>query len=685
MHKSNPLSKFFTKSYWNAQTILEAGVFLLVVAQFLFLIYLNLFCCKKWIDHDASMLYAHTMEMWKRKMYILPFFEEETFLHLDTSCILAMPLYGLLHDVFLAYGIANVIFMAFTAWVIWDILKNQGTTRVYRLVALLLYLIPYRMGMLQYTTMLFFECSFYNVCVLVPLISIDLYCYPSNKEHGFRYYSLIIINMLLTFLTAFSRGTFTLLLGLLPIFLCYTLDVILSKEGFKHIRRSKVIVTSSILLSYFSGLLYEHVIHALPRVSGYSLVPPKNLFDNFIHVIWGHMSIFVDRETPEVMSFSGIHMLVMHAFSLFALIMIVFGIRHAFTEGKDSSNMRYAIMIYLWSCCICGLTAVSESEFAFPERYLFPGIIPVFLVLPFMLTGMEMIERKLLRNTLYLGIGSLILLTVFFSDHNVLSSFETNRDTVQGIKEVIAFAQDNGIDTVFFLNDKNEGGHITRTLAPSIKTAPLNFQKNGNFEIITTENYLCAADRAYYSDVNMIAVPWEMQPEDLMPEYLRSSYQFAADVEDYHLYLSGENKYDYRNGFPMDDGIMNESIDFCYTEGYQSTGEIDLYGYLETIGNGNYDLISPLLNAPFGTSDVVLNYETGLKVAGVPNDNQEPHSMGSLQILDASLTPVSTTDIMSDQLQAVITTDYLAPCYIAVFLNENEAITLQNVHFYTNR
>ena len=65
--------------------------------------------------------------------------------------------------------------MAFTAWIIWDILKNQGTPRAYRLVALLLYLIPYRMGMLQYTTMLFFECSFYNVCVLVPLISIDLY------------------------------------------------------------------------------------------------------------------------------------------------------------------------------------------------------------------------------------------------------------------------------------------------------------------------------------------------------------------------------------------------------------------------------------------------------------------------------------------------------------------------------
>lgn len=104
-----------------AKKYIEYAVLALTALQFLFIVYLNLFKCRSWIDHDASMLYSHTIHMWEQRRFVLPFYSEETFLHIDTSCLLAMPLYGLTKDIFLSYGISNIIFAALTVWVIWDI------------------------------------------------------------------------------------------------------------------------------------------------------------------------------------------------------------------------------------------------------------------------------------------------------------------------------------------------------------------------------------------------------------------------------------------------------------------------------------------------------------------------------------------------------------------------------------
>ncbi len=95
MKKFPDFSKYLKKDYWNLQTVTEAVLFLLALVQFLFLVYINLVRCRSWIDHDASMLYSHTIHMWEQKKFVLPFYSEETFLHIDTSCLFAMPLYGL--------------------------------------------------------------------------------------------------------------------------------------------------------------------------------------------------------------------------------------------------------------------------------------------------------------------------------------------------------------------------------------------------------------------------------------------------------------------------------------------------------------------------------------------------------------------------------------------------------------
>ncbi len=679
------LSKRLKGSYPDAEKCAKAAVFAVFCIQVAFIIFINLFKCRSWIDHDASMLYSHTIHMWEQKKFVIPFYREETFLHLDTSCIFAMPLYGLTHDIFLAYGISNVIFLVITLWAMNDLLKKLDVKDTFRYAAMLLYLIPYRVGLVQYTNMLFFECSFYNVCILVTVLLIDLFLYPAvpegDRKGRVKYYLILAVYGLFTALTAFSRGTYTLLVALIPVILCYALEVILSEDGIKHLKGSKLIIIAVTGISYALGMGYGKLTGAEPKVSGYSLVLPRDMFDNFVHVFWGHLSIFLEREEPHVFTPEGVKTLILLAYAMLIIVLFIFNLKHAFSDGKYSNALRYMTLIYLWNCCILGVTNCSESEYGFPERYLFPGFIPLLLSVPVALTYIGEIKRKLLKYTMFFGVSVLALLVLAECDLNVRSCFRQNREDLQGIKEVIALARENGIDTVFFINDDN-AGLISRSLDPELRVVSVETHDDGTYEIKSRENYLCAADRAYYGDDNVLALPWNVQPESVLNEYQRSSYQYVCDVKDYHIYYAGSDKFDGRHGFPLNDNVMDHSTDFCYTDGYESVGEIDLYGYLEATGEDDYVLMSPSLHAPYTRSRVVLRYESGHKTkdeAGTPQSGSRV--LGTFLLLDEDNNPVSSAEIKSDAAEAVLDADPDRRCRVAVKLDPGEKITIRQIDF----
>nr|MCR5603854.1 hypothetical protein [Lachnospiraceae bacterium] len=506
--------------------------------QIIFIVWINLFKCHDFVEHDASMLYSHTIHMWEQKKLVIPNYQEETFFHLDTSCILALPLYGLTHDIFLAYGISNIIFLLLTLLIMNDLLKRLNVRDLYRYAGLLLYLIPYRLGLAQYLNMLFFECSFYNVCILVTVLAIDLFLYKKpetkNRKESFRYFAMLVIYALFTVLTAFSRGTYTLLVALLPAILCYALDVILSPEGLRHIERSKVAVILVTFASYGAGMGYARMKGFVPNKTGYKLVYVRDLVDNFIGVIWGHFCIFIGLTDPDVFTKEGIFQLILTAYAFLIIIMIIFNLKHAFKDEEYSSALRYLTIIYLWNCAILGLTESHDSTWGFPERYLLPGFVPLLLSAPIMLTYMEKIKRELLRQCTFLVVSVLTFLTLGVCNFNAMEKIWQTYVDLQGVREVLSYARENGIDTVFFVNDFN-AALISRSLDPGLHVAPIDKLDDGSIIINTREDYASAHDRGSYSDDNLLAMTWYEQPEDVFSDYQISSYQYVGDVKDYHL------------------------------------------------------------------------------------------------------------------------------------------------------
>lgn len=646
---------------------IKPAVFALLVLQFVYIVVLNLFKNQGWIDHDGAMLYTHTINMWNQRSFILPFYSEQTYFDFDTSALLAMPLYGLIKNIFLAYGIANVVFLSLTLYVMNDLLGKLKVNDIYRYVAMIIYLIPYRIGLDEYTNMLFYECSFYNICILITVLAVDLFISEQADETGRKYYILMALYAVLIILSAISRGTYMMLMALLPVLVCYVLEVILSKDGFKHIRRSKIILIAVTIVSYALGMGIAKIIGAKPNVTGYSLVLPQEIFDNFVDVFWGHLSVFMDRTSPSVFSAQGIRYLVLFGFAIFILIVFVFNIKHAFTDEEQSDRLRYLTIIYAWEIVILGLTNVSNSIWAFPERYLFPGMIPLMLSVPIMLSYIEKIERVLLRGAFFIVVAVLMILTIGVADIGILQSFKVSAEDTSAFSEVIAYARDNGVNTVYFLNDADRAW-VARSMAPDLKIAAVDSLDEGGFAVRSDENYICAKDRAYYDDDNILAVRLSEQPENYLDEYLLCSYKEVAAVKDYHLYISGENKFDGIAGFPMKDNVMDHSTDFCYTEGYQAIGETDLYGHLVTTGIGDYVLLSPALEAPYAAVDVTLSYST-----------EESGKIGELRVLDESLRPISTVDITGGSEEAVLTVEPTGTCYLAVWLDNGKTVTLNRI------
>lgn len=660
--------------------IIKRTIFAIFIVQLAYIVYLNLFGCRNWIDEDAAMLYKHTINMWEQKKFVLPFYNEQTFLHIDTSCLLAMPIYGLIKDVFLAYGIANLIFLAATLYVMNDLMKKFCDNDSYRYAAMIVYLIPYRIGLVQYTNMLFFECSFYNFCILSLILAIDLFFAKEEEEGNRKYYILLCSYVLITAITAFSRGTYTLLTALLPVLCCYVLEVILSENGWGHIRRSKVIVIAATFGAYILGMGFGKIIGAEPKVEGYPLVLPKDILNNFFHVFWGHLSIFMDRANPDIFSVEGIRYLITFAFSIFMLILVIFNMKNAFKDGKRSNELRFLTIVYLWDICIVGLTDCSNSGWAFPERYLLPGIITVMLSQPIMLEAIESVKRTLFRQALYAATAAVIFITLVTCDVNTAFAMKANTEEVAGMKAVVETAKKNGIDTVFFLNDPN-AAWIVRSMYNDVKITDIQAAEDGSYEVRNDEDYECAMDRAFYSDANILAVTWNEQPETFLKDHMFSSYQGIGDVEGYHLYQAGSNKFDGVSGFPFDDNVMTKSTDFVYSEGYQIIGDIDAYGYLETTGLDDYVLLSPLFDAPFTDCSVTLDYEMGHKTDEGSVSTVSTGSAGKLRLLDENLQPISEADIETDKTGTTVTAQAGVPCYVAVWMSKDVPMTIHKIDF----
>lgn len=200
---------------------------ILLFLQFILTAYCNLFLLEKYIDCDTAKMFVHIREMWEQKEIFLTGWSYITTAEFDCGSLLALPLYGLTDNIFLAYGLANTIFCGLYIWTIFFLFRGQKI--VYSLLAGNLILIPYTMGMLDYFNMMFFNGTQYIIKTLCPLMLVAILLQIEREQNRAEKIRLsaetvffIVMFMVLLFVTSLSSGVYVMACGILPVIIAYS-------------------------------------------------------------------------------------------------------------------------------------------------------------------------------------------------------------------------------------------------------------------------------------------------------------------------------------------------------------------------------------------------------------------------------------------------------------------------------
>jgi hypothetical protein len=200
-------------------------LFLLLLAfQCLAIIYINLFENQNQLGYDASANYLKAMEMW-RQGTLFPEFHETTALLIDSSIPFATLLYGMTGNIFVSYGIVNIIIAALIVIVYLSLVKHLNKTNfLSTIIPLNLLLSPllvdFEFGTLNpicdIYNLMFVSAAFYNVKMLTGFLCVLALLNLGRKTNKGDIF-LVIITFIMTFISGMSYGMYQIVTFLLPL------------------------------------------------------------------------------------------------------------------------------------------------------------------------------------------------------------------------------------------------------------------------------------------------------------------------------------------------------------------------------------------------------------------------------------------------------------------------------------
>lgn len=568
--------------------ITEYALIGVLALELLFLIYTNIFRLSDIIDVDFARVLRHVAEMGDKRTFFLPYWNYITTAELDHSAIFAIPLYILTGNLMLSYAIANLLNIALWAVVLLKLLKLTDLSRTYRLLAATFIFTLYDFGMLCYSNMLFIGAEHYTHKVLIPLMFITLLLTPSKERKSVSTISLAVLFFILHFITSISSGIYVFICGIFPVIIYMTVTLLLNGKGKDTVYRlifsvNAIIVTlAGVIISKLNNVKSNSelaVIKSLPEIR-------SNLFSTFLDFM-EMFRVFPEKSIP-VMSLGT----VMSVIRLFILVIVLFyGLRSMAkmfapdpSEGAvlcAISAEQLLITVFLWNYLILFF---SGSQ----QRYHILGAVPLMICAVIGISRFAEKPDKTGFNTMLLCIitGAILILNLYQVLWGSRQYFhrEDYSKAVNGA--VISFMEDNDVDTAFSVF---ESGYGTEWLRVADRTRVYETYVPTTGEVVNHDFYLSDMDRSAYSDRNVI-----IATEDefaACPAYIKDNYELKGEAYNYNIYLSESNPIDGLSG--MLNGM--NTTDLPTAPGYETNGEIDKNGYLNSTESGDI-LISPEIN-----------------------------------------------------------------------------------------
>ncbi len=596
MSKEKALAIPDLKKNW--QTLLLAA---LLIAEFIFIININLFHISDTVDEDFAGMIHHAMEIASNKKLLLNNWFYPTTGEFDTTLLFAVPLYWITRNIYLAFGIVNIINAALLGYALYRVLKLAGASYDYILLGMCMALAAYDFGMLDYSNMLFFCGSQYVYKAVLPLLFISVIFSDARRKKAASIAEYCIFYGLF-FLTSFSSGIYVFLCGITPILLC---SIIIAAHTASIDRKTFALHSAITILAAFTGTFF----HNLCRLEVHSFnsdlmkIRHDTTFSEILGNVINSLVDVIDPIAKDIVpatSFEGIA----YAFKWFMVFLVFvglfavpgcFGIYLIRKEQKSPTvreNIASAmISVFLFNSLIVFLTVHRA-------RYHLIGFFPLIVCSCIVLEDFFPVHKKIPEKVLLTGIAAMYAvliaanITVFtpryFAHEGIKTGFIDN-EFCQEIKDI---ADSNGVSVFAFTNMVEQAELMT--LYDDSRNYVGFYAKDR--EVRTYDNYILYADRSRLADRNILAAS-ETGYEQL-PDYIKNNYTEISYIGQFKILLS--------DSCPLDGGTFivrdEKTIDLPVSPGYTYAGDIGANGYLYTAQTGN------VLDSGSITAEIPFNY-----------------------------------------------------------------------------
>lgn len=593
---------------------------LFVMIQTLFIIYLNLFESHTMIDYDGAKLYQHAVEMWNQKTPFISGWKYITTMELDCSLFFAVFFYGLTDNIFLSFGLSNILMVFAYISVIYKIVSRTEYKK-YAALAVALCLIPYEAGMLAYFNMLFFNGAQYGIKVLLPLLFLLILSTPGDRRRSKGNIAWIGLYFFLLFLTSMSSGIYVMMCGIAPLIVIFLLDLF-QDGGFKKYGRYHISLSALSIVTFLLGSGMLRLLGITARGNALMLTKAENMQLNFNADMLGLFQVLnaVASGDIPVLSLSGIIFL-MKALLTGALLFVgCYNLKFLFQPTTGINVKKYLSMMLPWNLFILLFvdTRYSAGNLTMEYRYYLIAFIPLMIL--FAIRIGEWLEKgaPVLRTWIGLGLAG----GVFILWAGSCKTVWEYRGISQYVNDIHAYINtlDQEVESVFFLPDEQ-----TPEMLRLIDDTRTYCAYSSGGGLVVYDYYEYFIDRSSHGDQNLLFVyDWET-PDMYLPYHISSQYEKIGSVRWFDVYYAPVNLFDSVSGFPTAD----RSTDFFYSPGYVINGNnsaIDDNGLLSVNGNGEEAVNSGILPPFEGLCDLTLFYETDLSA--------DADSIGVLELRD---------------------------------------------------
>lgn len=613
--KALKLSNFSTKIndlFQSPKTtkFFEVCFFALLCYQIGMIIYINLFQNQYHIGFDASSFMLNSIEAWKQKTVFTDNWIAQTSLALDSPMPLAALLYGITGNVFVAYGMVNIIFLSFFIFIIIDILRKIKISVLSSLLVLNFLFTPYlnaffnNANPLDYFSLMFVSGGMYSIKIIICVLVLDSVLTLEIRRKSIINNLMMAVSVILVFTSGLSSGFYVTITILLPCFAYLFIKALRENDCSVLFNSTLIYILSLLIVAFIGKYIAEYIIGFTSNENNMVLIGANDFWKNIGSIVLGFFMLMGGltlNSNVEIFSKAGISILINWALIVVVFASIIYCIYDAPQKGSNKKEPRSIAYFLIFSVLFINLLVfvLSYTTYGaaiFEVRYL----IPLFIMLCFIVgIANEKINISLFKTT-----ASIAVLVVLVAA-NILSFHYYNHTKIEehlfNIPEKVAVydtpvVYGYGDDMTIYLRDLRV-----------IDTSKV-------YKVVTGsgDSVYHWGDYTYYDDISeysgkIVLLSTESSFENL-PEYIKGQFVREDSSGNIIIYVSEKNCFDLKTGFP--DKIVGSSEERAYSPGICiQNGEIGSDGCFYSNGNEGYVMYGPYASAYAGTYDIVLKYE----------------------------------------------------------------------------